>query len=600
LTTSFADHCRQAAKDFLQTVLVIDDGATLGAEPPTGEPKTAARASPVSLKGAMGAKGLSWAETRHAEASASSPVTASTGHSLDAKALTDAFFQNGIVVGLFKPTKESIEVNNIVENSVLIARKSDVVIIDWTLDHPVPGAAAKREGNGSGSHLATGIITGLLKDDGCRGRRLRTIIVYTAETDLRALRDQLLKALNDAKLVDSITGKAIEFAGDGEFGIAGRHMRIAFYSKSHGQAVAQERKKTESELPAVVVEEFWAHANGLLPAFALQSVAAIRRNTHHLLTKFPEDLDGSYLAHRGMLPDPEDAEPYMLENFVSVIRNMLSVERVDQKCLGEEALSLWIQDRDAKNQSFSGNCCGKAVTCKPLELADVVAKGASELEALIYKKSGKTTNAEKKGVELDQAFLDAAQLLAAQGGEDALYRFAVLGSFRRSHADIAWAGPEHAPYLTQGAIIAKAITGDSRYEYMLCITPKCDCIRIGKAGKPPKSRTFSFARLSEKNLTEPCDVVIEMDGKYLALATDKKFHRLMHIDFAAKRDVLRVESEFSEHLRYFFFRDVDGCEYRWVGDLKDLHMQTRVSGLVGDLNRVGLDEFEWLRIKAKK
>ena len=585
---TFKEWCHNATEKFLQTVIIIDDGLRFNTDGDTSVPKKASR-----LSGSLLAVDDSKKQAVSSPPFFPEPDTINPLNALD---LTNAFFHKGIVAGLFKPTSEFKD-HSIIEASVAVAMKCDVVIIDWNLKNPgKTGASKDGQGVEDGGHLATRIIVGLVSDDYQNGGRLRTIIVYTAEKDLIELRNELIDSLSREEIKNSLTDNPIKFERMDDFSIVSPNLKVAFYSKPSGTTMDTGRKKSESELPGVVIEEFSSHANGLLPAFALSSTAAIRRNTHHLLTRFSNDLDCAYLAHRGMIPDPEDAEPYMLENLVSVIRNTLSLEQVDREYLGERPISLWTDQALNGGKTFTGKCHDKDVTFSPVELKEVFLGGTEKLKELIKEKAG----CDSKNIDFDKAFAEAGKLLeSGMSSENGLKRFSVLSSFKRSHEDIGWASSNNKPYLTQGTIIFFKSSGDKE-KYLLCITPKCDCvrIRIGNGGQTwlQTPRKFSFVELKKKRKTEPHDLIINMNGTYIHLATKDKFHELIDISFESDSSSFRVESVLNSSPKQFKFRDVDSKDYQWVGDLKDLHIQDRVSTLVGNLNRVGLDEFEWLRI----
>ncbi|WP_024930365.1 response regulator receiver domain [Methylophilus sp. OH31] len=566
MSTAFVEHCNNSAKEFIHNVLVIDDGASIGASAAISTPKIAERPS---------ASAFIPKESKAAEVTkADSP--SSFSHTLDAAQLTNSFFKNGIVVGLFKPTPENIA--NIVGETVAIAKKTDAVILDWSIDQKNP-------------HLCKQIIWAIINDDHTNGGgRLRTIVVYTAEKDLNGLLNELITHLNAERIENFLTGETVVFNEFDQYTIKSQNLRISFYSKAHGGSPDKARKKTEMELPDVVISEFSAHTKGLLPTFALGATAVIRKNTHHLLTRFVSDLDGPYLAHRGMLPDQDDAEPFMLENFVSVIRNILSLEGVDRKSLGKKSITDFLTDR---NSDYSGSVQGKAFTYTTAEINTAFC-GESTFLKLIKAKG--ITNDEIKTSGEDKFLIDFAKILSNNNVEN-LYQFCVLTSFRRSHADVGWASPDHIPYLTQGTVIAK-INLEGQYEFYFCVTPKCDSIRIKSNGTGTR-RSFSFAKLEIDSGANVHDLIANVKGSYFHLKTQQKFYKLIHVDFQSDNLSHRVEASYDKANKEFRLKDTSDCEYLWVGDLKDLHSQNRVSGLVGDLNRIGYDEFEWLRRKQR-
>jgi hypothetical protein len=572
VTISFNEHCKESARGFIQTIIVIDDQASIGrVNDPSA--KTAARVSGSLLSDATIVK-----PALPVAASTATPV----GHDLDAQLLTDAFFNAGMIAGLYRPSSDLSDLVVLATSTVKIAKKSDVIIIDWSLNAKQPD-------------LAKEIIAQVVDDDYKNGGRLRTIIVYTAEKDLVALKDQLLLYLNNAKIVDSTTRNGISFSSHGDFDITGAYLRISFYSKQSSATTSTDRKISESNLPDIVIFEFSKHADGLLPSFALRASSSIRDGTHHLLTRFPSNMDGAYLTHRGACPEPEDAEPYMLENFVSVVRNILSLERVDQDSLGEKQITTWLDREQQNGKTFTGKCNSPHnIEITPDELKPVFKEGVEKLKELAASKMNIPKN------KIDEKMMDSVSVdfgrILVSNCLDNLYQFSVLSAFKRSHADTGWAKPSHIPYLTQGTIVAKYLAED-KFEFLLCVTPKCDSLRIGKHGGVP--RMFSFAPLSEQRAGKPHDLILNHHGKYRFFKMQQKFYMLVHQEFVSSTTTRRVESVFSEVKNGFLFKDTLDCEYLWAGDLKDMNSQNRVTGLVSNLNRVGVDEFEWSRIVAK-
>src|SRR5262249_30794432 len=63
---------------------------------------------------------------------------------------------------------------------------------------------------------------------------------------------------------------------------------------------------SEEALADRVIEEFVAKNKGILSAYALLGMAAIRRNSQRILGTFNSDLDGAFLLHRAFLLHNED------------------------------------------------------------------------------------------------------------------------------------------------------------------------------------------------------------------------------------------------------------------------------------------------------
>lgn len=609
MTADFKNHCREIAKEFLQTVIVIDDRATFlngdrpgerlvkentpspeqnEQTPEVIEPKQSPAISPEAGIGKPSV--LRTRESKEAHKAVRSEEGQPTGeespgesaaHILDAQSLTTAFFSEGIIAGLYKPTEFNQDTDeNTITKTVAIARKSDAVIIDWMLDEKAKTPKVAKE-----------IIARLIEQDYAEGGRLRTIIVYTAEKDLHERRNELFEYLANKDIRTGTTRQKIAFQRDADYTITSPNLRIAFYNKQQARSVDDIRKKSESELPEVLLDEFATHADGLLPAFALKSAASIRSNTHHILTRFPKGLDIAYLMHRAAIPDPEDAEPYMLENFISIARSYLGLERVDQRCLGIDTIQKWTDDQKARNVEFEGEIKladkRKTIKVTPAELKDPLIVGEKESKRLIRNKL-EISSKDFKDIEC-QAIIRAVTPLFNNGSIKTFHDFAVLNSFKRSHADIMHMNHTHAPYLSQGTILCRLADDNSLSEFLICVTPRCDSLRISN------SRKFSFASFKQVDQVKSYDLVVKVNDDYYCLQMEKKFYRLVDLSFEPDSDTKRIQPIYDGEKRQFIFRS-DDAKLLWVGDLKDLHAQNRVAELVKNLNRVGYDEFEWLRL----
>ena len=172
--------------------------------------------------------------------------------------------------------------------------------------------------NDSGA-AATGIIEGILADDKKRGGRLRLIVIYTGEQDLRG------KCLTPLQTkISSLTP-----VDENDLALQNGDTRIIFVKKGSGS----EKKDgiEEGELPEMLLKEFAAMTLGLLANAAMASISAIRLDTHRVLARFHRRLDGPYLAHRALLKSPEDAEQFAIDLVSDEIRHVLESGRVGRQ-----------------------------------------------------------------------------------------------------------------------------------------------------------------------------------------------------------------------------------------------------------------------------
>lgn len=593
--TSFSQHCHNVVKEYIHTVMIIDDGAGLNNEKMEVEAVVNPSAANPFLDNNMPNALM---ERKPAQEKSKAI------HPLDTFSLTNAFFEKGIVAGIYQPI---IDDNLAPEDFALKAKsaceKADIIILDWIL----------KDRN---SDFSKATVKEILHSDNESGGKIRAIMIYTGESNLNSLRDELWDYLNNDELDK-----------ENNYEIRSKNLIISFYNKSHdGYPFAPDRTMKESDIPHAALNSFAILVDGLIPVFAMKSAASIRKHTGRILSRFGKNLDTAYLAHRVLLPDPEDSEVFMLENFVSYMRNILAITRVDNATLGIEPISGWIKENNERLQGKIVNSNEEYKTT----LEDMIELSQHGFPKKLYeilecnkKSMSKAYKDTSKQQSLNAiSIFDSNELTVT----DSSVELSILSSFRRTFKDIV--GTNETPYLTQGSLIYSK----NKDQFLLCVTPKCDTVRIDKEMR------FSFVILNETpggkfNLVIPSNSFIMQNkikhkdsvihkiidecllnkgrclnemlyGKlesldkiknepYVYLRSQPKFHTLEHIYFESD-DKNRVSSN-NIKPELIEFWDIDYNEYVWIGDLHDLNTISCVGNLVTNLNRTGTDEVEWLR-----
>ncbi|MEZ9053255.1 response regulator receiver domain [Vibrio sp. 10N.247.311.26] len=181
--SAFNQYCREVVDEYVQTVLIIDDGAGLTNASTIIEPADAL-VEPSGVFDPMVAP-VPLEEVQIGElVEPNEQIT----HPLNTLSLTNAFYDRGIVAGLYQPQiQEGEPAVDFASKAMKVSATADVIILDWMLvDHD---ATYSQE-----------IVKQILQHDKANGGRLRTIVVYTGETDLQKLRDDLWEYLGDENL----------------------------------------------------------------------------------------------------------------------------------------------------------------------------------------------------------------------------------------------------------------------------------------------------------------------------------------------------------------------------------------------------------------
>ena len=158
MPNNFDERCREIARRFLVSAVVVDD------EPSYPDTKPAKNLQKPG---------------RGDQPVAGQPVAKKPGrrrHSLDAGAITESFSKVGLICGVVKPAGGGDG-----DVDVAAVERADLVVIDWKL-----------EDNGE---RALKLINSIL--DGDQGQRLRLIAVYTGESDIVWIGEQINKNLHN-------------------------------------------------------------------------------------------------------------------------------------------------------------------------------------------------------------------------------------------------------------------------------------------------------------------------------------------------------------------------------------------------------------------
>jgi hypothetical protein len=567
--SSFNQHCRETVKDYIQTVLIIDDGAGLS--------PTLSEAEPINVNSILKnkdplANNIEQNPQKvgmhdHIDDNKKSPKS----HPLNTLELTNSFYNQGIIAGIYQPKISQEKPEDFANKVALISSSADIIILDWMLKD-------------NDDRYSQAIVKAILAQDVSSGGRLRTIVIYTGENNLHDLRDRLWKNIGDNSL-----------SKDTEYQISSNNLIIIFYNKIH--TVSTLRAVSEEELPNLALSAFATLVDGLLPAFAMKSASEIRRNIGKIISKFPRTLDAGYLTHRSLLLSPEDSEVFILDIFVTYLRSLLAISQTDRLSLGIEVINKWAEKNISRLQSDLEieNSKFKFTIAQVLKILNDDLSNSDEnlgLREVLLSLNDESVTPQKtlsksKVEKIIKNSIDKVFDIYACGSDEkainSIKDLAILSLFRRTRSDIT----KETPYLTQGTLIY--CLGSE--EYFLCMTPKCDTVRLSD------TQNFSFAPLTKVNDgTKGYDLIIPNlnNNGYINLKTQNKFYNLRHLPFKPSIEG-RVKC-LSENGRLLFHSaESTSMKYQWIGDLQDLQAQNRVISIIGDLSRNGVEEMEWLR-----
>lgn len=485
-------------------------------------------------------------------------------HELDIQKVSDAFAEHEIACAFVFPDDKELNEDLKFRRIMAAVTPSDIVILDWFL-------------NNGDSQLTTKVLNSIAEKDFIEKGRMRLICIYTGQPDIGEVTRDVIKALTDGGLC---------FAGvNEEDGTAkGKHHRLLVLNK---QQVAG------SELPGKVLEAFTGLADGLLPSFALAAVAAVRRNMHHIISRFPSSLDDSFVANLLITDPPEDVTELIRELFVSECDAALGLERVADEYLNKKRIENWLIAKKKPFKVAEYELDDKDRTKIKINddfILALLKHGVTE-DKVHYSNGTKHDFIDKKRNKITQAL--HGSLAKAKEGEGQFARFV---SLKREACGNTKFTDEWKPSLTLGTILLNR----SNNKYFYCITPACDTIRL-----TGKKRSFVMIEL-EKPDGKP-SLLVSVKDKVEKFKINPKPYSVRTFEFKGDdtngRVMAQVEID-AEQNKSFFFEALgtvigETIKLGWLGEVRRNRANRDMAELNREWLRLGIKDSEYLRLASK-
>ncbi|MFC1985735.1 response regulator receiver domain [Chloroflexota bacterium] len=567
----FIQQSRRIVETFLQSVVIVDDRDALGVsgEAPITEPEASIDAPPPRPE--IGTPIEQTEESSNTtpqedqgDDTAEQQVAVLEG-SFDAKKIIDTFADKGITCAALQP-KTPPDREKLRITIPKLANRADILIFDYSL--------------GDGGACTRNIIQNLVRNDEENKDRLRLIIIYTIATNLL----DILKAIKNE--IQSLPEAPVVVEQLDKYYLQIKSTRIVTLLK-HDAKVPEEaeellkRRVSFSNLVDRAINEFTDMINGLVPNVALQSLSEIRKNTSKILEYYNRSLDVPYLAHRALLDDTDtvDAEGHIVELFSTDLAALLEETNV-KKYVDIDRITEWLEFRELSGVKFIyTKINGEEKELTRDQVAQILTVGVSNTDLGLQGNDKKRQKNNPQEISLSQVF---------SGKKPATYddekRFAHISAFRTFFGDLV-------PVLNLGTVIQ-----DDEENYLVCIQPSCDCVRIDK----PKQ--FLFLPL-EKKAETGFDLILKNDREYVTVRTRKKVYLLESLVFNGA--ALRLVTATKDGADFYFSAEPDSDtatskKYKWIGELRLEQSISLSNSFAAELARVGFTESEWLRLHAKK
>lgn len=558
---TWSEHCLSAVKKFIKNAVVIDNEPVLARTNSSTEVSTAILNQPDST----GMGDLQFDDPEPISLSTVEPsgdtleiATGNIEHPLDVRLVSDAFAEAGIACSFVLPCNNDNDENSKIRRILAAAKLTDIVIIDWYLHNNSPTMTMR-------------VLRELAEADRNDGERLRLIAVYTGQIVTEEIFSDIKMSLSQGGIeVNNIDGQA-------------------FIAKSNNCLVLVLNKSEVSPaaLPEKLFKSFSMLSDGLIPSFALAAVGAIRKNMHHLVTRFAKDLDSAYISNRLITNPSGDVAELMRELLVSEFDSAIGLEKVADHYLDDIPVKKWIEHSNIVTKSYSYKRGDENITQSVDKsfIVDLLESGIGD--------DGFRSKA-NNNAHIPFPTKDRHIVSAAIAGSDEISKknqniFSRLVAFKReaiySRHDSDW-----KPSLTTGTLLKSVSDGT----YLLCLTPACDTLRL--------SGSSSFVFLEARTCTSKYSIILkDEDGVDIKLKFERKRPKISTFSFSPDetervRGALRINTETDNKTFYFTSDDQSSVEFTWMGEIRYSRAASEMAQLVGNWMRIGINDSEYLRL----
>lgn len=340
------------------------------------------------------------------------------------------------------------------------------------------------------------------------------------------------------------------------------NIKINIYGKSNTTGTVV---KEYNELAKQVNIDFLAEKEGLLGSALLTSLSALRKSTYSMLNTLNKDYDEALLYHRMLLSDPDKITDFckdIINDEIFAHIESASIESFFTK----DAFLKFITDYGIKI------IAKKTIDSSASEISN------EDLTKLL--ENGYTAFFDKHS----QALISRGEnldLLIQSDKEEIMKSFSYYTTMLSG--DIK-------TNLKLGCIVKK----DN--DYFLCIQPPCDSERIEKldiSGKCKKPQKFLFLKLIKRDVN--VSFFVKENSLYQGLGV--KYKSVETFLFAGDSDGFVSQNKDGDFITYS--PDNNSITLKYICRLKSMFAQKIANNFAANISRVGIDQFEWLRLKGR-
>jgi len=512
---------------------------------------------------------------------------ANTANDLDPTALTLAFAKHRKICAVYNPQAKS-EISDL----AFVAKKADIAVLDWRINLKEADLQPEDEEEDDvkidprGQHTIK-ILKEILSVGDIGHDGLKLVLIYTGEVDLAAITTEIFTELNNPK-----------YKKDTDFKISSDYTTIIVIGKP---ALAKQFKHNPESLkqvvsyellPDFITDQFSKMTSGLVSNMALNAISTLRKNTARILKIYNKQIDPAFLAHRSLLPNPEDAGDLLKDSIISSFSSILDYHNVTENCSIKQ-IKYWIGQFTFSDKEIK--VMKQLVEISKNELKDWQSKGYFQfLKEAMKKQFPAVAVTDEAILKMFRGMKDTLRFFTPEDyiSADSNEKFSIL-----THHKSSYANASYRPRLTLGTIVKGAKTS----QYWICIQQKCDSVRI----QMNESRKFLFLPLEVMPVDKSFHFLEHTNTGFVRLKVDYNTHKLRTIRFEATLNEMVYARKYGSNSSYLFkplyskgherFNAKTDEMFQWVFDLKDAHAQKVANQFAAQLARVGLDDSEWMR-----
>lgn len=339
------------------------------------------------------------------------------------------------------------------------------------------------------------------------------------------------------------------------------NIEVQVYGKSN---TTGNNIKTYEELAVQVNNDFLSKKRGLLGAALLTSLTSLRKSTYLMLNSLKSDYDEALLYHRALLDKPDK-----ITDFCKDIINDEIISHID------DVSTMSFFSREAFKDFI--NETGKTIIVKEKPGDGEQNLPENYVDALL-----------DKGYK--SFFPDESQALIANGDMLNLLihdsKDEIMKSFSYYSTTLF---PDAKPKLKLGCVV------EYNENFFLCIQPPCDSERIkslSATGKCPQPQNFLFLKLEKKE--KKVSFYVKKNSVFQGVRL--RYKCVETFPFAGDKNGFVSMNEYNDFVTYSPSSE-NQISLHYLCCLKPMFAQKIANEFAANISRVGIDQFEWLRLK---